>query len=176
MPRHALMLFAVLLGQALPARAQKNAFSLQTHYTQQVVSVAPLRIAYTLTGTGRHAPVDFNALRLSGEAVLVFAYADSVVQVHASPLQVAPDQRAYHWTYPAWSAPGATIAAIHGVDREGFAASFEHGSSGRWPLRMRFVVGFDPAVDYDPARVNLQVVYLKSGPIAPHIDVFTAVP
>lgn len=172
------MLFAVLLLQALPARAQDNAFSVQTHYTQEVVSIAPLRIAYTLSGYGRYAPADFSALRLSGEAVLVFAYADSVAQVHAEQLQVAPDQGAYHWRYPAWSAPaaGTAVASIQGEVEAGFKVFFQHGSDGRWPLQTRFVVTFDPAVDYDPARVHLQVVYLKAGPIAPHIDVFSALP
>lgn len=168
------ILIALLLLVCVPAFAQDNVFADDTFYDARILSTAPLRVEYQLYGEGRYRPADFDSLRLSGHATLVYAYRGDDVQLHAPEVLIDGAQN-YQWRFAATTAAVAasSIVSVQPVAGSTIALDFAAPSGQRPLLHSRFIVEFTPGTVYDPRHAHLQVVYLKAGPVAPHIDVFS---
>lgn len=170
-----LLLFCMLLLSA-PLHAQNNRFSNATLYDAQVLSTSPLRVHYALSGLGNYRPGDFLTLGLDGQATLVYVYGPDEAMLHAPLVFIEPNQD-YRWSFPGWrdGSGVSSITSVQPVEEDTIALRFE-GAQDRPLLRSGFIVEFKPGVVYDPLRVRMQVVYLKRGPVAPHLDVFEPAP
>lgn len=168
------LLLLLLMLFSAPVFAQTdNRFSDTTFYDARVISTSPLRVQYALHGEGRFRPKDFASLDMDGTATLVFAYGHDEAMLYAPQVEVDADQN-YGWRFPGWRNEGrvTSLASVLPVREAAIPLQFIGPLDQRPLLDGSFIVEFNPGVEYDPSRVHIQVVYLKFGPTAPHIDVF----
>jgi hypothetical protein len=162
----------VIVAMAAPALGMAAEFSQNTQYREEVLSTAPYRIKYVLTGQTRIQPSDFEALRLDGQATFVYALADKHVFVYSDGLYIGSPSL-YLWPYkPLVNIdPANPISSITAPIGTGFAQVFSRTDAQNYRLTSEFIVELKPGFTYQPDHVRMQAVYLTELG-APYIDVF----
>lgn len=162
----------IVVAITAPSLGMAAEFSQNTQYREEVLSVAPYRIKYVLTGQTRIQPSDFAALRLDGQATFVYALADKHVFVYSDGLYIG-STGLYLWPYkPIVDIdPTNPISSITATVGTGFAQVFSRTDAQHYRLTSEFIVELKPGFTYQPDHVRMQAVYLASLG-APYIDVF----
>jgi hypothetical protein len=162
----------LVISMAVPALGTAAEFSQNTQYREEVLSVAPYRIRYVLTGQTRIQPSDFPAMGLDGEATFVYALADKHVFVYSDGLYVG-SQHLYLWPFSTLvdNDPANPIRSISAPIGKGFAIAFSQSDNQDYRLTSEFIVELKPGFTYHPEHVRMQAIYLTR-PGAPYIDVF----
>jgi hypothetical protein len=162
----------VMFAVAVPALSIAAEFSQNTQYREEVLSVAPYRIKYVLTGQTRIQPSDFPAMALDGQATFVYALAGKDVFVYSDGLYIGSPSL-YLWPFqPSVNAdPTNPISSITAPVGTGFAMMFSQKDAQDYRLSGEFIVELKPGFTYDPDHVRMQAVYLTAMG-APYIDVF----
>ncbi|WP_250624052.1 hypothetical protein [Pinirhizobacter soli] len=162
----------VIVAMTVPALGMAAEFSQNTQYREEVLSVAPYRIKYVLTGQTRIQPSDFEALRLDGQATFVYALADKHVFVYSDGLYIGSPSL-YLWPYEPFVNidPTNPVNSITATIGTGFAQVFSRTDAQDYRLTSEFIVELKPGFTYQPNQVRMQVVYLAEQS-APYIDVF----
>jgi hypothetical protein len=165
-----------IVATAVPATSVAAEFSQNTRYVEEVLSVAPYRIKYVLSGQTRRAPNDFSGMGLDGQSTFVYALANHPVMVHSDGLYIG-SATTYFWPFRPFvnTDPSHPVSSVTSVDGHGFGLIFGNAQNGQFALLSEFVVELKPGFSYDSSHVRMQAVYLSvSG--SPFIDVFTREP
>ncbi|TCV94905.1 hypothetical protein EC912_103396 [Luteibacter rhizovicinus] len=150
----------------------EEAFSEYSTYTEEVVSVAPYRIRYQLSGMSTHSPESLEGLGLSDDGLLVYSIGDKAVRVASWTLFISPPAL-YSWGFDPFTDedPTQPVRSISDGAEGSFSYNFA-GFAPRFNLSSEFVVELKPGFFHDPSQVRLEMHYLKRPGEAPYVDVF----
>jgi hypothetical protein len=162
----------IVVAMTMPALGMASEFSQNTQYREEVLSVAPYRIKYVLTGQTHVQPSVFPAIGLDGDATFVYALAGKDVFVQADDLHIG-SPNLYLWLFkPLVNVdPANPIGSITAPMGTGFALMFNRTNGLDYQLSGEFIVELKPGFTYQPDLVRMQAVY-SAGLGAPYIDVF----
>lgn len=166
---------SVVFALCMAGMASAASFSRDTFFTEEVLSVSPYRIQYTLSGNTDIRPTHFQQLGLTGQATLVYALsgAGDVFAYSQTLYVVTPGS--YVWGFPPLvnADPNNPIHSITSRDGADFGIAFDDNGDSNGELRMRtsFIVELKPGFVYLPDHVHMQAVYLSDHG-SPFIDVF----